>query len=570
MGIANNIAAFTALLPLLAAGSVRAGDYKPDNFRCPRAEPPVTIAAKKVIDVTRLGAIPNDGKDDYTAITKAFEQLAASPKGTELLFPAGTYNISPPTDNKTTHCLGLTHCESFIIEGTGAEILIDDPTKGFIRLEGCRDCMVRGFSVDYTSLPFTQGIIRKVDREAMRFEVEIEDGYPSPLAENFERSQTKWASVFENGPSGITLKRGANNLIPFRQCEKLGGNTYSVLTSAEAAGSLAPGDMYALIARYNGRPTYSANNCENVTFMECTNYAGPAGGFGIQNSPGCNVIKCNILRKPGRYISQDADCIHVTPSPLGPWIENCTFEGQMDDAINIKTELVYILEARSQNEFVVSGEIAKGDSLLLFNPREGALIGRCAVLWIKGERNNKVITTSEKFTGLKTGKDKSCDMFFNDNRSNESFVIRGNTFRNSRRYGMLIQATHGSITNNTMNGQSTGAITLQNSAKWPEGFVPRNVVISGNAIAGCGFDKSYLAESQGGTPVTIRTTTVGSTPAQWKGVGNIVITGNTVSSDSNYAVLLSGVNGALLENNKLTSKGPEKVYMENCENIKKR
>lgn len=106
------------------------------------------------------------------------------------------------------------------------------------------------------------------------------------------------------------------------------------------------------------------------------------------------------------------------------------------------------------------------------------------------------IKIDARFENLQIGRDKTKDMFFNDSKSNDNFVIKNNVFRNSRRYGMLIQAKNGIIEGNILENLSTGAITLQNSASWPEGFVPRNIVIENNKIRNAGFDPVILGRRQ--------------------------------------------------------------------------
>ena len=555
-------------LCLSSAGGEQKGFYAPSWFRTPRPEPLTEVHTAKRMDVTDFGAKPNDGEDDYQAIERAVTYLVNAKGDAQLHFPRGKYDITPPADRES-HCFTLTGCSNFAIVADGAEIVIHNPAKGFLRLQDCRQGVIQGFSIDYAPLPYTQGVITQVNSRDNTFEVKIEDGFPSPLASNFREAPTKWASVLTESGGVTTLKRGSLNLIP---AQRITGEEdrgiFSIKTSPAAVKEVAEGNLYALIARYNGRPAFSIQRCERITFMDNTCYAGPAGGFAIGNSPEINMLRCNVLRKPGRYISQNADCVHVTPSTIGPWIEGCIFEGQMDDAINLKTEMLNILEVREPERFLVSGNVAKGDSLSLFNPREGRLIGRCKVLLAVKEKANTEITISRKFEGIKAGgKDKEADMFFNDNRSNESFVIRGNTFHFSRRYGILIQATHGTIEGNTFRSASTGAIILQNSAGWPEGFVPRNVHISGNTIVDCGFDASSSRETPP-APVIIRTNTARpEVKALWRGVTGIVLENNNIESNSACCIALSGVSGIVIRENKMTPQTPQSIFQENSDNV---
>lgn len=540
--------------------------YSPAWFRTPRAVPQPDIKVRKVIDVTKFGAKPDDGKNDFNAIRKAFDLLNAGEGYARVYFPPGTYNITPP-DDRASHCFSVNGCREFVIDGSGAELLIENPAVAFMRFEDCRNAVVKGFEIDYPALPYTQGVIRSVDPQANLFEFEVEEGYPSPLAPNFANAPGGWGVVFDDVPE-LTLKKGGLNLIPTKNIKAQSESVFRASTTKGAAKAIAPGEKFALIARYNGRSSFQNVRCGQFCFIGIRLYAGPAGGFGMRDCDGVNLLECSVLRKPGRYLSQNADCVHVVPGKIGPWIEGCVFEGQMDDAINLKTEMLTISEIVSPSEYIVMGKVEKGDSLTLFNPREGSLLGKCRVESVKPVKNKSLIKVSADFTNVFVTAGKESDMFFNDNRSNESFVIRNNTFRNFRRYGMLIQATHGTIEGNTLQGLSTGAITMQNSAGWPEGFVPRNVAILDNRISNCGFDWAYFRDGENAAPVVLRTNTVQENGnAKWRGLSNIILRGNTIESNSNYSVYISGAHDVIIEGNQMTQTGPVGVGIFNSDHI---
>lgn len=539
-------------------------EFRPANFKVARQLPLKDISTKNYLDVTHFGAIPNDNKDDSKAIEKALLAVEDTKGNVKLFFPKGVYNIR--TENDNTHCFHLNEVSNFVLEGDSATIIIENPTHGFLKLKNCKSGIIKGFSVDYSILPFTQGTVSKVNPEKNTFVFEADHIGSLPTDQNFVNAKTKWGTLYDK--SRKTLKNLAPNLIPVKNIEKLNiAGSFQITTTPNVIQYIEKGDPFAIIARYNGRPTYDVNFCYQLTFMNNTNFAGPAGGFGLKESSSISILDCKVQRKEGRLISQDADCVHVTPGYVGPWIENCLFEGQMDDAINIKTELSYILEVLGKNEFLVSANLQQGDMLSLFNPREGILIGRCKV--IKSSRSGKgtIIQTDREFSSLNVGREKDKDMFFNQSKANENFVIKNNIFRNSRRYGILIQATNGIIEGNRMENLSTGAITLQNSASWPEGFVPSDVVIKGNTITNCGFDKSYWAEGENVAPILIRTTTCTKEKAQWQGIQRIEITNNNIKSNSKRAIYLSGAQDVNIENNHSTALSSDLYFQDNCSNV---
>ena len=542
-------------------------------IRKDRPAPIREMHADLTLSVADFGAVPDDGKNDFKAISDALtslKQLSRTDEGASrtvrLFFPEGTYNIMP--DEVRSHCFQIEGCTGFELDGNGADIVIENPQTGFISFSGCRNGIVRGFNVDYSTLPFTQGTVTGKSEEACTVDFRIDSGYPGLDEKHFVESRTRWGSVFT--PDGSMLKYGYPNLIQVYSYEKIADDTFRIKTGRNVIKYLSADDRMAVIARYNGRPTYSASNCFQLSFIGNTNYAGPAGSFASRSSM-INVLGCSVLKKEGRLISQDADCTHITPSQYGPWIEGNVFCGQMDDAINIKTELVKIDSVVSADRFIVNSVPSAGDSLFLFNPREGVLIGRYVVRSVNPDgRNRSLIELSEAVSGeVMAGADKCCDMFFNDARSNKGFVIRNNRFLNSRRFSMLIQATDGTIAHNVMENTSTGGIVLQNSASWPEGFVPRNVEIYGNRLVNCGYDATFLGHDGKFAPITIRTTTCRKDmPAKWQGVENILIEDNTVSMKNSPAIYVAGAKNIRISRNKFNiSASGEAVVTENVSDV---
>lgn len=534
-------------------------------------EPPIqVVSVDKELLVNEYGAYPNDNQDDWPGIQKAIKECMQHKKRVKIFFPKGIYHIKGEGHNlqEMTHAFSLSGMSDFIIEGDSAVIMIENPAIGFLNLKKCMNGIIKGITIDYKTLPFSQGKVLEIEAGQGTFIYESDHLGSQPTEEHFEQAKTKWGILFDNQNNRI-LKKGAPNLIPLKQIEKISNHKFRIKTTSAALDHIQQGDPFAIIARYNGRPTYGMHECHQISFMDNTHYAGPAGSFGIRESSCINIVRCNILQKANRLISQNADCAHITPGYIGPWIEGCIFEGQMDDAINIKTELVYILKTIRDNEYIVRAKLKVGNNLSLFNPREGQLIGTCKVIQAVPEQNHTRIVIDRSFSNLQIGNDKMKDMFFNNSKSNSHFIIKNNTFRNSRRYGMLIQAKNGIIESNTFENVSTAAIVLQNSASWPEGFVPQNIVIKNNRITNCGFDKIYWIETSNPAPILIRTITATKRQAIWQGIEHIKISNNQISSNSEKAIYLSGTQDIIIERNQYKTSGAgSPVYLENSKNIK--
>lgn len=545
-----------------------------DWFRVPRNPPVLDLAVAEEVNVREFGAVPDDDGNDWEAIRQAFEYLQERQGNVRLVFTPGKYLVTPTASSNRTHCFSLTGAQNFVVDFRQAELVIGDPTIGLLNLKSCRNGVVRHAVVDYDPLPFTQGTIESPNGGQGYLIYRIDAGFPELDADHLVQAPTCWATV-KDPLNPQMLKAGTRNLIPFREVggkrwEKLSDGTYRVNVVPNYY-ALQAGDPMVVIGRYNGRPTFTVTDCERVTFDGNTLYAGPAGGYGLKQSPETNIVNARILYRDGRLLSQNADCVHANASTIGPWIESCIFEGQCDDAVNLKTQMLKILQAVSADTYLLSDQPRLADVLRLFNPRDGALLGEARVLSAVSAPGGCLVKLDKSFSGLQIGETADCDMFFNDYCSNESFVIRNNIFRNSRRYGVLIQATHGKIENNEFRGLSSSGIVLQNNASWPEGFVPYNVRISGNLIRDCGFEYTYVNEAL--SPIMIRTNTyieataAGYEPPVWKGVCHIVVDNNIVRTDSESGITASDVDDIRFESNQIECSGSDPVVTERCEHV---
>ena len=136
----------------------------PAFFRTQRAAPLVNLNTTQTVLVSNYGATVNDGIDDRTAIQNAIQ--AAVNMGTlanpvRLVFEAGRYDIMPP--DGITHGLQMTDANYVLWDGQNAEFVNHNPTVGILNLLRCSNTIIKDFSVDYATLPFTQGVITNVN-----------------------------------------------------------------------------------------------------------------------------------------------------------------------------------------------------------------------------------------------------------------------------------------------------------------------------------------------------------------------------------------------------------------------
>ena len=557
----------------------------PEHFRTKRELPLIDFPTSVEAILTDFGAIPNDGKDDTEGILKSLEyarKLSLFGSNVKIIFPKGKYDLFSNKSN-SNHLIELKNLKNVIIDGNGAEITIHDPLKGFLSIFKSNNIIVKNLFIDYDPLPFTQGKITAVNLEDKTFELKIDEGFPYLNHSMFQESKEVWGMLKDPKIPG-KLKDGAPNLFASKQFEEIEKGLFKVkLNAINLLKAMEVGDSYVHLARFNGKSIFSTSFSKNITYLGVTSYSSPAGTYQAHNMEEWNVINCHIRLKPGRLHSANADSFHVNGGKFGPWIENGYFEGYSDDAVNLKYAKRSILKQLSSTEIVIKYTLEVNEVIKIFNPRDGELIGTYKVLEAKPDELPNVKITLDKpiTTPLQVGEETNDDVAYVDSQSNESFVIRNNTFRNARRYGILIQATNGLIERNIFENLSQSAITIYNGVDWGEGFTANNIVINQNIFNNCGYDSAYLSDYDAATiKMSVKKLKnkvpngkwYGVTTANWQALENITITNNTFSYNKKALSIESTVNAVIksnmfIKNSKDLSKQSELIFENNNTNL---
>lgn len=532
---------------------------QPEFFRTKREMPLVSLSTTQEVYVSSYGAVINDGVDDLTAIQNAIDAaiaLSSQANPVRLVFEQGTYDMMPASG---THSLTVADAQYMVIDGQGAKIRIHNPQIGFTYMLRCTNVIVKDLYIDYAVLPFTQGVVTAKDETNNTFDLLIDEGFPLLSEAYFTSAPQKWGMVIDS--TSKLIKTGARNLFPYRGWTHISGNTFRIQQPSNYLPQIDVGDYFVQIARNNGKTIFRTSAGKNVTYLNITSYASPAGSYNGNDNYEFNIINCKIIPKPGRLISANADCIHITGSYFGPWIEGCLFEGHCDDVMNLKHASRTILSVEGPKVLTVKHEVDLTDVLNIYNPRDGVLLGTFSVTnAVRVEDNVFRITLSGEHNVTVTGGHQTADKCYLTTRSCESFIIRNNTFKNARRYGLLLQASYGQVKGCSFENLSTGGIHLENGVDWGEGFSSNNIEITKNTFIGCGYDQTYLNDPHAAaivsrqaklrTPCSETDKWCGVETSEWQGIENITIKGNYIEYNKT-GLHLQNINGLIITDNEI-------------------
>ena len=298
------------------------------------------------LEVTRFGAVPNDGQDDTAAFLAAFKEAQA--KGEKrIVIPKGRYDLRADGNPERPDVLfPVAGMDGLVIEGQGAELMMTG-TAAIFSFANCQNVTVTGLTVDWARPPFSEGTV--IATAPRHFDVKVADAYPVKGGE----------------PVGAFMSYHADTRLP-------DGRDLDVYDGVERTELIAPqvlrvhlkweitvpvGKLLVLRHQVYGYNAFSFYRCADVTVSNVTVYAAPGMGLVGMVTTNVSLRRFNVQMRPGsgRLMSATADATHFGGCKGTVSIEDCPFEGMGDDGVNIKSGL-YLTVRKRVDDFTVLGQ----------------------------------------------------------------------------------------------------------------------------------------------------------------------------------------------------------------------
>src|SRR5690606_27176374 len=127
--------------------------------------------------------------------------------------------VIPPGEHRLDAPIRLRGLSGFTLDGPGATLVFTTLRDGGLLITDCAELTLRGFTIDFDPLPFTQGTVASVDAEKREVIFELHDGYPdlaphfltgrahvfSPETSSWKRSAP---DVYATAAEALSLRRG--------------------------------------------------------------------------------------------------------------------------------------------------------------------------------------------------------------------------------------------------------------------------------------------------------------------------------------------------------------------------
>lgn len=451
-------------------------------------------------------------KNSPNATPDVCRALANCPDGSTLVFPEGEYHFHPEGAFEKHYYIsnnrhGLKRVafpiigkKNISIDGRGARFIFHGEIIPVV-VEESEKTVLRNFSVDWERPFYSQGTITKADASGVTLEIDraqypyhFEDGEMIFEGEGWARSFSE--GVFEidpstGGPAYLSGDAMGLGITKDLNAEEAGA---SAIRLNKAFPHLPTIGNILLLRHYRrsspGIHLKLSNNTliENVTIHH-------AGGMGVigQFCENITVRSFTVSPSVGRFFSVTVDATHFVNCRGLISLEDCRFEGQLDDASNIhgiNTRIQSVLDEYSLITELVHHE---QHGVEIGFPGDRMTFSNNQTLLAYTENTINAIEQIDERTSKITFKNKLPDKISPghvlENMSWAADVhISGCTARNNRARSLLISTPGKVVIENNRMESSGSAIKISGDANfWFEAGAVRDVLIRNNEFGDCCF-----------------------------------------------------------------------------------
>ncbi|XHR29488.1 MAG: hypothetical protein ACFUZC_02790 [Chthoniobacteraceae bacterium] len=539
-----------------------------------------------VLSIVLLNVVSAATPGSQTSLP-GFIEAAVREGKTKVVLPPGTYRMDAP--------LLLRELKDIEIDGSNV-LLVMNHSDEALKIEKCDNVTVRGVSLDYDPLPFTQGTIQEVSPDHKTATVVIHEGYP-PLGADlktaprhiFDRSTRRW-------------KDGAN-IFASPVIERSADGRTGVVRFSSPQNALEAGDLMAFDRRMlDPFACIGVKNSGAVTFEDVTLHASPGLAICVRYGKGQTTLR-RVKITPGpkpvgateeRLLSTNADGANFAYCRKGPLIEECDFSFMGDDSVNVHGLYLPVVRVDSPTTLRVVrpglrseavSVIRPGDTLRVMEAETFAVVGRVKVASLEALKDVGDVTaeeaaklyprdaiaknaalpytvyrvvTAEPLPQAAPGQwldvpDVDCP----------DYTIRNNYFHDHRARALRLMANGGVVEGNRIERIGSAAIQVGGEIQyWRESGWVETLRISNNHLRDIGVGGDLLLPSSytPGAIVVCGRTDRGK-PPYYPGNRDIVIEGNDIEGCPLPGIYAYAVTGLSILDNRIArvnlAKAPE-------------
>ena len=539
---------------------------------------------EKVIRVKDYGAVGDGVTDDKKAVLKAFNAAMASEEPVRLEFEANkVYLVSEKMEDFAFFVVNDVANKE--IDGQGSTLLFEKPNNTVLEMNNSQNITFKNLNVKYKEHPSTQGRIVAVDSENGTFDWNIDEGMELPAYNewiyhhNTEGTYNGWWRGFVYDANEHRKHDGSGFNFDIGGIEHIKDRIYRVSleeNSVKKLPLLKVGERF-VINNY-GHKAYNLSSQEDgkfykqggatttmriiesgdITFDNFWLHGGPFLLYGITLATGkITFTNSGSKTSDGRLVVNGSDGIHTTLC-RGPIImENCTFEDNMDDLVNLKAQGCMVKTKTGERTYQLARTVhaKQGDKLIFYDGANRRIIDTAYIEEVEHISGGfPVVTLDRKIDGIVCTEGKSTEGTFvwNANACNQGSVIKNTTFKNSSRW-VLISAANTLFEGNTVKDCIGVAFKDERTGTTWSAVPPSSSTIRNNSIIGTRSATMYAS-----VELMLQNAKLGSSA----GIDGLLFEGNIIDQPNDIGSIdIMGVKNLYMINNVIKNNVPVEKTM---------
>ncbi len=457
------------------------------------------------------------GRDRTGDVNAALDRLRLAGGGT-LTFASGEYRFSSACalrlsfgisnhDQQSAHPVlfpvwGMTNVT---IRAQGARFITDSPVIAFAVVDSSK-ITFEGFSWDSERPAMSEAVITGFDGarprlclDVRRYPFEREKGRLIMTGPNW-RSLCTQVIVFDGTAGGIVPGSGDINFNG-RVDVLPDGTLVPDLNLRTVLPAAKPGDIVVFRPQRRPSPVFFISYSTDIALRDVVVH--DAHGMALLAQSSANISwcgstpaisrLCGVFPSSGRVSSTHADASHFSNIKGSVVVENCLFEGMMDDAINVHSTCLGVESIGKNNEIFCRYRHPQAVGFAVFRPGDRArflkrgTLAQCetlpTVMATAQSAPDRVALTLDAAVPDGYGPGDAVE----NADYQPSVVFRGNIVRNNRARATLFTTPRSVVVEENLFARVSGSAVLLagDASKWFESGRCEDVVVRDNVFSNC-------------------------------------------------------------------------------------
>ncbi len=463
------------------------------------------------VSVRDYGALPNSREDATAAVAKAL--LAAKGKDAIVEFPKGEYHFyrehgferelflsNSDVVNPRKIAILIENRRDVHVKGKGAKLIFHDRIIPFAIL-GSQNVTLEGFTVDWERPLMSQGLVVASDRagftlkiDQKQFPYELEDGKFSFTDTTWKRSP--WGMMeFNPKTQGVAYGTGDSGITDGNWRAAKVTEPTSGEVRFEFASKRGPAVGNVLVIRHGTRD-HAGTYIQDSKDIKLVNVAyRHTSGLGVlaQYTENLSFKNVDVAPDPtsGRLFAGHDDGFHLSNCKGQITVDECHFEGLMDDPINVHGTAVRVVAKVDANTLRCRFMHDQSVGLRFGDPGDTvSFIDHETMLSRKIGKLKAIKRLSPQEFEVAFDAPVPATLNIEDALENltwtPSFTVRNSTFGTVRARGLLISTPKKVLVEHNVFRSSGAAILIAGDTNyWFESGAVTDVTIRGNRFENC-------------------------------------------------------------------------------------